>query len=183
MRGFLSAVLVLSLAFIVSCGKDSKDKKSSGEGANKETNEVANYAAKSKTTEAREFVKKMYDGARTYYMDPPMGGGSIGDIPRPQLPGPSVGPTPPLGACCKAGGKCAPAMSLWQEPTWVALYFSVDDPHYYSYAYKVDGNKFTAAAYGDLDCDGVYSTFEMSGEVAEGEMPGQAKLTVKDELE
>jgi hypothetical protein len=60
------------------------------------------------------------------------------------------------------------------------LQFSVDDPHYYSYAYKVDGKKFTVSAYGDLDCDGEYSTFEMSGD-AEGKT--KAKLEVTKELE
>lgn len=34
--------------------------------------------------------------------------------------------------------------------------FSLDDPHYYSYGYTVssDGQRFTARANGDVDCDG-----------------------------
>jgi|GEM_PF-3058768 len=142
------------------------------------------YVKKSRTSEAREFVKKIYDGARTYYMDR---GGTRGmqQLP-PQFPGPSMPPTPPLGTCCKSGGKCAPSAALWTNPVWVALQFSVDDPHYYSYSYTVKGNTFTARANGDLDCDGVYSTFEMIGVInatySDGPA-GNASLYREKELE
>lgn len=129
--------------------------------------------ANAKTTEARQFVRRMYDGARAYYMDTPMSGASM--TPQPaQFPGPSVGPVPPLGDCCKQGGTCEPVAANWTAPTWVALQFSVDDPHYYSYKYKVspDGMSYTVSAYGDLDCDGVYSTFEMYGKIDESSAGG-----------
>ena len=147
--------------------------------------EFETYIAKSKTSEAREFVKKLYDGARSYYMDP--GGGGITPIP-PQFPAPSVGPTPPLGECCKQGGKCAPERDTWEAPTWTALMFAVDDPHYYSYQYEVvdPAKKFVVRAFGDLDCDGVYSTFEMTGEInaefSDGPA-GSAALFREQELE
>ena len=119
---------------------------------------------KSKTAEAREFVKKLYDGARAYYMDPNYARGSITPIPS-QFPTLSVGPTPPLGTCCSQGGKCEPSASQWDHETWTALLFSVDDPHYYSYTYITPDpfTEFTVRANGDLDCDGEYSTFEMLG--------------------
>jgi type II secretory pathway pseudopilin PulG len=158
------------------------------------------YNKKSRTTEAREFVKKMYDGARSYYMDPDFQYGSIGSsVMAAQFPGPSVGPTPPLGTCCAQGGTCAPDRTLWDNDVWIALRFAVDDPHYYSYAYEVHGNarpgesapidgsnNFTVYAYGDLDCDGDYSTFAMYGEVNEvySDGPaGNAALMRTDELE
>ena len=51
----------------------------------------------------------------------------------------------------------------------------------------LDGsNNFTAWAYGDLDCDGVYSTFSMYGEVNEiySDGPaGSAALLRENELE
>ncbi len=92
-----------------------------------------------------------------------------------------------------------PDPTLWQDPTWVALQFSVDDPHYYSYAYEVNGNaapgsqaptdgsnNYTAYAYGDLDCDGNYSTFAMYGEInaeySDGPA-GSAALSREKELE
>jgi type IV pilus assembly protein PilA len=111
------------------------------------------YIKKSKTSEARQFVKKLYDGGRKLSLE--QGG---------QLP-PSAGPTPPLGSCCAgaAEGKCMPNPALWENPTWTALQFSVDDPHYYSYEWQTDGKEFKVRAYGDLDCDGIYSTFEIYG--------------------
>lgn len=152
------------------------------------------YEKKSKTTEAREQVKKIYDGARAYWMDPAAAAGQI-QANAPQFPSPSVGPTPPLGQCCRDGGKCKPNPDLWSNPTWRALHFSMDDPHYYSYEYKVsvgapgalDGShNFTAIAYGDLDCDGEYSEFSMYGEVNEAYADGPsgtAALHRVDDLE
>ncbi len=161
------------------------------------------YIKKSKTSEAREFVKKIYDGARSYYMDPNYQNTGIAAsaIP-PQFPlSASVAPT--LGTCCSDGGKCVPQASYWggtDGPTWTALHFSVDDPHYYMYQYvstggdiasgtapAIDGSmNFTAFAYGDLDCDDAYSTFSMYGEVnstySDGPA-GSAALVRTDELE
>ena len=129
------------------------------------------YIKKSKTTEARQFVKKISDGARAYYMDQNTAQGSITPIPK-QFPE-SVAQEEPNGGCCAAGGvdKCAPDATLWTDPSWVAVQFSVDDPHYYAFNYvrgipagapgASDG--FTARARGDLDCDGEFSTFEMYG--------------------
>lgn len=141
--------------------------KSSGKGPSSE----------GKQSEAVQFVKKLHDGARAYYMDQSSAAGSLTPVPR-QFPGPSVGPTPPLGECCKSDGKCAPKAAAWSDSTWVALSFSVDDPHYYSYEYKVsdDKNSFTVSAYGDLDCDGEYSTFSMTGAATEDGPSGTSEL-------
>jgi type IV pilus assembly protein PilA len=123
------------------------------------------YIKKSKTSEARQFVKKIYDGARSYYMDGNVAKGYGGGTIAKQFPAYEATPVPALATCCTGGDKCAPDATLWTSPTWVALQFSLDDPHYYSYSY--DGTdvalNFTARANGDLDCDGVYSTFEMYG--------------------
>lgn len=144
------------------------------------------FIERSKTTEAREFVNKLYQGARAYYMDGSRGRG-IQPMP-PQFPTVSVGPTPPLGECCRQGGKCAPGASQWEHETWTALMFSVDDPHYYSYSYitKDPYTEFTVRANGDLDCDGEYSTFEMLG-IIDAENPdgpsGDAPMGTVAELE
>jgi type IV pilus assembly protein PilA len=122
------------------------------------------YIKKSKTTEARQFVKKIYDGARAYYMDQNYARGSFNTIPKQFPVGVAMTPSDP-SACCE---KCAPSADLWTNETWVVLQFSVDDPHYYTYTYELTSGSetvgpYTARANGDLDCDGSYSTFEMYG--------------------
>ena len=155
------------------------------------------YIKKSKTSEAREFVKKIYDGARSYYMDPNYATQSINPIPA-QFPAPTQAATGDANCCAQKGKggteKCAPNAALWASDVWVALQFSVDDPHYFSYQYfvnnnpgAVDGsNNFTAYAFGDLDCDGTKSTFTMFGVVntayADGPA-GTAALARQSELE
>jgi hypothetical protein len=129
-------------------------------------------ARKAKTAEAVTNVKKIYDGARAYYEE------------AHQLP--VAAPiTPPLGTCCKAADqRCAPEPGLWVVPTWLAVYFSMDDPHRYSYELQTDATSFTARAYGDLDCNGVYSTFELSGRIQpDGTVGGGSDLSVTNELE
>ncbi len=124
------------------------------------------YIKKSKTTEARQFVKKIYEGAREYYMDRGGQRNSIQPL-APQFPQPTS-TAPAEDACCSTGDKCAPAASLWTDAVWVALKFSVDDPHYYWYTYRVAAGgttNYTAVANGNLDCDADYSTFEMYGEI------------------
>src|SRR5690606_17222204 len=78
----------------------------------------------------------------------------------------------PTTSCCQGGGvdKCTPEASHWANASWVALHFSVDDPHYYRYDYIAPqvsdvGANYTAQAQGDLDCDNTYSTFEMYGSI------------------
>jgi type II secretory pathway pseudopilin PulG len=129
------------------------------------------YIKKSKTSEARMFVKAIYDGARMYHME-------HGKLPE------STTMTPPLQCCDRKGG-CAPQPKLWKDPKWVALQFSVDQGHYYSYQYELakDGQSFKAIAKGDLDCDGEYSTFTIEGRVENGEISTSPMLRRENELE
>jgi hypothetical protein len=128
------------------------------------------YIKRSKNTEATEFLGMLHRNALAYYADEELD--AKGKPMRHAFPAPSVGPTPPLGTCCAGGAvKCLPDETLWtSKPTWMELHFSVDDPHYYSYEYRVapDRQSFTVRAYGDLDCDGEYSTFELTGTPTSG---------------
>lgn len=144
---------------------------------------------KAKTTEAVTNVKKLYDGARSYYEEELSARGSLVPIAKQFPTTPAVSTAPSLGACCAAAGKkCAPNPGLWTDASWQALKFSMDDPHYYSYTYIASGTDstahFTVRANGDLDCDGVYSTFEMVGSVqTDGTVTGQAGFFKDQELE
>lgn len=67
------------------------------------------------------------------------------------------------------GGRVEDPPSVWEHPSWQALGFSFDYPHAFSFAFE-SGEKdgmptFRATAHGDLDGDGVYSTFEVVGVV------------------
>lgn len=191
--------MVVGVVALVACGKGDKkddgkkdDPKGDTKGAKGDTKDQkgdkkADGVAKAKTMEAKQFLKKMYDGARAYYMEAGGMGGGMTPLP-PQFPAPSQGPTPPLGDCCSQDGKCAPAADQWMGDVWTALMFSVDDPHYYSYSYITDDEltSFTVRANGDLDCDGEYSTFEMSGLINEDNPDGPsgaAEMRAVNELE
>ena len=164
------------------------------------------YIKKSKTAEARTFVKKIYDGARAYWMDPNYADATAMQPTGAQFPtvdgtaaNATVAPVAAAGCCAIGAGtgteKCVPQATLWEANPWTSLNFSVDDPHYYAYGYDVnvgtagatDGtHNFTASAQGDLDCDNVKSTFEMYGLVnatyADGPA-GTAALARQNELE
>tara|TARA_R110002096_G_scaffold350395_1_gene543426 strand:+ start:1948 stop:3369 length:1422 start_codon:yes stop_codon:yes gene_type:complete len=145
------------------------------------------YTKKSKTSEGIQFIKKMSDGARTYYATPDFASTSLTPSQTKKHFPASVGPTPPLGTCCSMGGKCIPDADTWEHPTWKALDFAMRDPHYYSYEFKTevkDGvTSYTALAYGDLDCDGVYSTFSHYGVVVDGEVQAGADVIKQNALE
>jgi type IV pilus assembly protein PilA len=156
------------------------------------------YIKKSKTSEARTHVQKIYAGAREYWMDRNTAAGQI-QADSPQFPEPTETWTADQGCCAMVGTggteKCAPAQTLWDTPTWRALKFSMDDPHYYAYAYTVSvgaagdvtgGHNFTALARGNLDCDGDFSQFSMYGVVNEqyADGPaGSAALSRQNDLE
>jgi type IV pilus assembly protein PilA len=127
------------------------------------------YIKKSKTAEARVFVGKMHEGARAAFAE-------TGKLPA-SAPLTPADPT----KCCE---KCAPDAAQWAAPPWIALGFSVDDPHYYSYRFITDGKStLTAQAIGDLDCDGELSTFEMYGTIAGGQVRESDGLHIDKELE
>lgn len=165
-------------------------------------------AKKAKTTEAVLMIKKISDGAVSYYHEESNRAGSAVPIDKQFPSTPAVALEPALGVCCAAPGqKCAPDSTLWRDPSWQALHFSMDDPHYYSYEYVstlkgagtapssgstpqplADGTTpatfFFAGARGDLNCDTVYSTFEMFGAIAEdGSVTTGAGVFKSNELE
>jgi type IV pilus assembly protein PilA len=144
------------------------------------------YTRKAKTSEARQNVRKIYDGARQYFYDVPAAWSatSMNHNLMPHFPdNPST-----IGAavnCCARGGpeeRCAPEAAIWEDPNWRALHFSMPDPHYYLYEYQIDtvfgysNREFIARAIGNLDCDTDYSLFAMVG-WAEPTEPRVAKGT------
>lgn len=61
----------------------------------------------------------------------------------------------------------------WDQPTWKALGFSLDRPHRFAFEFQSDADPtrtwFVARAHGDLNGDGITSTFELGGEARPGQ--------------
>ncbi len=135
------------------------------------------YMRKAKTSEAIDQLDKIVKGAVHYYSMPRVD--TMGNRVPAQFP-PSVAATPAPGTCCGALGgadtdgndKCDVNIAAWSNETWNALNFHMSDQHYFTYEFKNNGltgadAQFEAIAYGDLDCDGVKSTFARTGKGSE----------------
>ncbi len=148
------------------------------------------YVRKAKTSEAILGIHKMYAASRAYLLDELAARNDVAPLPR-QFPD-SVDLTP-LDSCCgNPGDKCPIDPDAWQTPSWQALKFGMEDPHYYRYAYESTGSaspglnsQFTARAVGDLDCDEIYSTFEMVGVWAETDhdVHGSGSIYFENQME
>jgi hypothetical protein len=105
-------------------------------------------------------------------------------FPQSWGPYPTIIPAPAVVKCCRQpGGKCPPIRQTCIQFTkygpggcdnfftqlFSPLNFSIDDPFYFHYGYMSTGTdraaRFTAGAYGDLDCDDAWSTYERAGSV------------------
>ena len=118
--------------------------------------------------QARLNLRRLYDASVAYYKaDQVDRAGAI--LPR-SFPD-SVGRTPAEPFACSDGlpVPLAPRAADWEAATWDRLGFSPRDPLFFRYEYVSEGTaagaRFTARALGDLNCDGVLSTYEISGEI------------------
>jgi len=72
------------------------------------------------------------------------------------------------------GTKLVDPPGTWDHPTWAALAFRPTPeslPHAYAFSFESTGDSFVAQARGDLDGDGILSTFEVKGTTHPGEAP------------
>jgi hypothetical protein len=75
------------------------------------------------------------------------------------------------------GVRAADPAEAWEHLTWKCLDFAYTEPHAFAFQFtsELDQNtqamRFTAAAHGDLDGDGMLSTFEVRGERLPGQGP------------
>jgi type IV pilus assembly protein PilA len=141
------------------------------------------YIKRAKTTEATMNIRRLYDSSVSYYDNDHTT--SSGSIVSAQFPT-NQDVTPALSSIGNV--KRDPSQGDWDSGTWEALNFAVSDPHFYAYQYNSNGTRigatFTASAFGNLDGDGVYSTFVRVGSVVAGnEIRGGAGLYQQNELE
>lgn len=122
--------------------------------------------------EAMEALDRIYNGAAVYFAMPRVS--NTGEKLPCQFPA-SQATTPTAGTCCAANGgkdvdkdgRCDADAGQWNTSTWSALKFQMNDQHFFVYAFESEGTgrsaRFTVSAYGDLDCDGMMSTFRRTG--------------------
>ena len=149
------------------------------------------YIKKSRTAEASGHLNKMWVGSVSYFMTDftaVAANGSPQNLPK-QFPGPSGAYEHDPDCCSQPGGRCPASSPVWaSDGVWVALKFSIADAHSYIPGYVGSGtgssSKFTASAFGNLDCDAVLSEFRRDGYItAAGDVAGQAQPIVVNELE
>ena len=150
------------------------------------------YVKKSRTAEAAGHLNKLWAGSVAYYETDHMTQTATGAVALPRQFPATASFTPAGtagGACCGApGDKCPGNDANYNGATWVALNFSIPDPYNYLPSYTGAGvgaaSTFTAVATGDLDCDGVLSTFTRLGGIsATGDVVGGGAPTIVNELE
>ncbi len=127
------------------------------------------YVRRSKTTEASMNLRMLSDSALAYHYTE--FADRQGNILPPGFPA-SAPPTPARPHCAEGDEHgFVPQPGDWDHPTWQALNFALDQPHNYQYSVTVEGQgpgaTFEARAVGDLNCDGVFSTFTRRGRVDE----------------
>lgn len=183
---------------------------------------MTKYMRRSKTSEARVQIAKMFDAASAYFNEEHVSrgavaiigaggtiGGAVGGIaphacPNDGRPKGNAGLTPPLSVNCNEGpgGRCVPvageptgpgeySMKLWTDnPVWNGLNFQMEQGHYFHYDFRWENEisgfgacQFTAQAFGDLDDDRVFSTYERSGAADEMGVNAAAGLYVDKEVE
>jgi prepilin-type N-terminal cleavage/methylation domain-containing protein len=158
------------------------------------------YMRRAKTTEAIDELDKIYKGAAYYYTAPHVA--ATGSKLPCEFPA-DQGITPVNASCCSTnsiGGpdadsddRCDSNPNLWNDDTWSALSFQINDQHYFVYQFDETGTlsnaRFTATAYADLDCDVLQSTFQRLGygdstaTRAECSLRGSAAFYVENETE
>ena len=122
------------------------------------------YVKKARTAEVAGHLSKMWTGATAYYLsdhsDP--SGTSLAR----QFPDSASAPYD-TECACMSGERCPGNASRFDEPPWVALNFNVSGPHLFMPRYAASGvganAVFTASTTGDLDCDGILSSFYRIG--------------------
>ena len=142
---------------------------------------VRKYVANSKTAEARNSLGRIANGAIMAYEKENMGGTTLAQatsagFSRTLCAGASA-PVPSVASKI-AGAKYQSSPTDWTVDSvagsgFSCLHFTIDEPQYYMYNYTTSGtsqvgDSFTASANGDLNGDGVLSTFQLIGQIGSG---------------
>ncbi len=126
----------------------------------------------SRLSEPIDGLKRIGAGAIEYAQAHP--------LPATAQGGQGFPPSAPMTPAVPPRGRCEPdAPGAWEEPGWRDLDFrpvQAGAPHCFSFAFDSslapDRSSFQAHSHGDLDGDGILSTFQISGQYREGDPRG-----------
>lgn len=126
------------------------------------------HMRKAKTVEATDALDKINKGAKSYFQAEHYAQDGSKVLPK-QFPA-SKALTPTATCCSSDTQKCPASANDWNDNTWQSLSFQMSADHYYQYQFDNTGGEgkaatYTATAQGDLDCDGVVSTYKFFGSV------------------
>ena len=133
------------------------------------------YVALAKAAEARENLRQIRQAAvlfwQTERIDAKTGKALPARFPQTTVVTPGV-------SCCDPAvdrdgdQRCDADPTPWQQVGWQELGFQPDGQHHFRYRFESagtgDGASFVASALGDLDCDGVQSTFQVTAKLCKG---------------
>jgi len=157
-------------------------------------------------SEARVNLLQIFDGIDSFFAKehdgaPPHRCAGYNMLEDPRA---DSGTVPSLAVDCSAGpeGKCVPTTSpsqpweydssAWDNnPVFGRIGFKMSEPHRYHYAVRAKNYledpygacQFTAQAFGDLDADSIFSTFERAGATDANGTNAAAGLYIDQELE
>jgi hypothetical protein len=143
------------------------------------------YKRKSMATEAVEALAKLKVGAKVYYQSDRYD--EKGNA-RPKAFTEGKSDWSPKTPCCDQPGRvCKPDATAWSQSPWKELFFQMTDPHRYQFRVDSTGEgaaaKFVAEARGDLNCDGKFSSYKITGSVDKSGDPVFEEPVVENELE
>jgi prepilin-type N-terminal cleavage/methylation domain-containing protein len=141
---------------------------------------VRKYIAHTKTAEARNALGRIANAAVVAYEQENMGGSVLGqarDASLSRVLCKSASQPVPSSITQVQGRKYQSATSDWNADAatnggFACLHFTIDQPQYYMYTYKMTGaggnpgDAFTGTANGDLNADTILSTFSITGRIS-----------------
>lgn len=142
---------------------------------------VRRYIANAKQAEARNALGQIAKDAAAAYEAESLGPG--GAATHRLCPGASR--SVPSSLSWVSGKKYQSSVADWNtdcasDRGFCCLKFSMDMPQYYMYAYGSTPTTFTGKANGDLDGDGIASTFTIRGELVGGALQIASSLEERD---
>ena len=131
------------------------------------------YMRRAKSSEAIDQLDRIYKDV-SGYLETPKVDENGNFIPcKDRIPKADLTPAP--SCCAQFGGpdkdgddRCDTDPGFWDKEPWSTIGFSITEPHYYVYSVGPDPHSddtFVVSAHGDLDCDGIQSTFQRFGRI------------------